>query len=146
MFSFCWKRFKEVLIQLHGLSSKLFSCCSTFYFNNLSSKVGRSEKRGLMGAVSTHGITNDDICHHHHIATKAYCLLQIHLGSKLGEFLNTFSRRVIGRQKIRQTPIRVSRWTGRDSYQFLINCNKLRVLSWFLCQPRCWCACRPENH
>lgn len=56
-----------------------------------------------MGAVSTHKTTNDDICYYHYIVTKAYCLLQAHFGSGLGEFLNNFSRKVIGRSDKHQS-------------------------------------------
>lgn len=47
--------------------------------------------------MSIHKTTDGDIFHYHHILTKAYCLLQADFGSGLGEFLNNFSRKVIGR-------------------------------------------------
>lgn len=97
---------------------------------------------GIIRAVNR--TTNDDIRHHCQIVTKAYCLGQVQFGSRWQNFLTFFfPSRVIGRQKIRQTPMYNSDWAGMNSYQFLINCNKLCVLSWFLCQSQCWCACRP---
>lgn len=50
-----------------------------------------------MGAVSTHRATNDDICHCHHIVTKAFCLTQACFGRGLTGFGIFFSRKVIGR-------------------------------------------------
>lgn len=82
---------------------------SIAFFDNLRSKAGRLAKRGFMGAVSTHRTTNDDICHYHPIVTKAFCLLQAHFGSGLGEFLNNFSRKVIGRSDKHQSVGHVER-------------------------------------
>lgn len=49
-----------------------------------------------MGAVTAHRATNDDICHCHHIITKAYCLMQAGFGRGLAGVWKKFSRKVIG--------------------------------------------------
>lgn len=56
-----------------------------------------------MGAVSTHKTINDDICHCHHIITKAYCLMQAQFGRGLGGGLEQFSRKIIGRSDKHQS-------------------------------------------
>lgn len=49
-----------------------------------------------MGAANTRTTTtNGDICHHHRMVTKAYCLLETHLGRR---FLTNLFRNVIGGQ------------------------------------------------
>lgn len=51
-----------------------------------------------MGAVSTHRAANDDICHYHHIVTKAFCLMQARFGRGLTGVWNMFfQERLIGR-------------------------------------------------
>lgn len=54
-------------------------------------------REGLDGSCEHTGLPNDDICHYHHIATKAYCLTQAGFGRGLAGVWDSFSRKVIGR-------------------------------------------------